>query len=206
VLGLPSYGYVSRSYAERLKTRFLDTKTGHLWHQHEDSEKHHHHSPMGVDSWHDHDGGWGWHNHNGSDDDGGEYDDDNDDGDGWHSEIPIPTDPTASRPVIVDDSENQVQFRELVRQGALAKTTDSMGKVKYIASGGFERRWDSCSETPFLRSTGAGQIITYDDSESLSLKARFARDAGLLGVNVFDVHGDTDDGHLLHAIREAMGL
>jgi hypothetical protein len=29
---------------------------------------------------------------------------------------------------------------------------------------------------------------------------------GMMGVNIFDVHGDTEEHHLINAIRGAMGL
>ncbi|RXW24650.1 hypothetical protein EST38_g1252 [Candolleomyces aberdarensis] len=203
VLGLPSYGYVQRSSSERLRTRWHQLRRNHRWHEHEDSEKHHDHQP-GGDWW----GNWG-HGHSGGDDD------DNDDGSGSSGDDnddehsgppPLPANPGGGTPVIVDDSDNQVQFRELVEQGALVLSRRADGAIQYVGGGGFERRWDSCSETPFLRSTASGQIITYDDPESLALKARFAKDVGMLGINIFDIHGDTDGAHLIDAIRDAMKM
>ena len=71
---------------------------------------------------------------------------------------------------------------------------------------GFVRLWDACSSTPYLRSATAGQVISYDDPQSLEMKATFARYAGLRGVNMFDAHGDTDAGDLVDAIRRGLGL
>ncbi|EKM59129.1 glycoside hydrolase family 18 protein [Phanerochaete carnosa HHB-10118-sp] len=71
---------------------------------------------------------------------------------------------------------------------------------------GFVRLWDACSSTPYLRSTAAGQVVSYDDPQSLEMKAVFARYAGLLGVNMFDAHGDTDAGDLVDAVRRGLGL
>lgn len=76
----------------------------------------------------------------------------------------------------------------------------------YEGWSGFARLWDNCSDTPFLRSAGAKQVIPYDDAVSLALKAAFAVQSGLLGVNMFDVHGDTDDWELTDALRQALGL
>ncbi|KAF8974431.1 glycoside hydrolase [Flammula alnicola] len=109
-------------------------------------------------------------------------------------------------------SDSQVQFRELIKQGALvaqpSTASDGNGTAEhtFIASGGFERRWDDCSGTPYLRSTSSGQIITYDDPESLGMKAAFAKDVGMLGVNLFDVHGDTDQWDLTDSVRKSVGL
>jgi len=103
------------------------------------------------------------------------------------------------------DSEGQVQFRELVQQGVLVQTIDHVEGV-YTASGGFETLWDGCSGTPYLRSPLSRQIITYDSPLSLAMKATFAKKVGMLGVNVFDVHGDTDRWDLVDSIRKALNL
>lgn len=96
----------------------------------------------------------------------------------------------------------QVQFRALVAQGALVKSTSE--EAQYVGGGGFERDWHHCSSTPWLRSNQSGQIITYDDPQSLTMKAQFAKDVGLLGVCMWDVHGDTDDWALTDALRKGL--
>ena len=141
VLGLPSYGYISTSQAERLRTRSS--------------------RPDSIKV---------------IDEDGG--------------------------------SDSQVQFRQLVSQGVLVRSLPphGNGSPSISSSGGFERRWDTCSATPFLRSTSSGQIITYDDPESLGMKAAFARQVGMLGVNMFDIHGDSDECDLIDSIRKSLDL
>ena len=148
VLGLPSYGYISTSHAERLRTRSAFNSKRQA--RQSDSVK-----------------------------------------------------------VVNEDggSDSQVQFRQLVDQGALVRSQhDGNGTPTFSPSGGFERRWDTCSATPFLRSVSSGQIITYDDPESLSMKAAFAHQVGMLGVNLFDIHGDTDEWDLTDPIRKSLGL
>ena len=49
-------------------------------------------------------------------------------------------------------------------------------------------------------------MISYDDTESLAMKAKWVKEMGMMGVNTWDVHGDTDDLVLVKATREAMGL
>lgn len=98
----------------------------------------------------------------------------------------------------------QVQFRELVRQNVLCE--DPAGPGTYVGCGGFTRGWDACSSTPFLRSDRETQIVTYDDPQSLFLKSAFAKQHGLLGVNLFDVHGDTDKWELVDILRQGLGL
>ena len=97
----------------------------------------------------------------------------------------------------------QVQFRELIRQGVLCR--DATSPERYVGCGGFTREWDPCSSTPYLRSE-AGQVITYDDAQSLELKSAYAKQSGLLGINIFDVHGDTNEWELLDSLRLGLGL
>lgn len=101
-------------------------------------------------------------------------------------------------------NDGQVQFRELVRQGVLCRDPTSPGG--YVGSGGFTRKWDACSSTPFLHSETTGQIITYDDAQSLELKSAYAKQSGLLGINIFDIHGDTNEWELLASIQRGLGL
>ena len=75
---------------------------------------------------------------------------------------------------------------------------------EFAGARGLRREWDGCSSTPFLR--GAGQVVAYDDPASLALKAQLAARAGMRGVNLFDVHGDTDAGDLADALRRGLGL
>lgn len=98
----------------------------------------------------------------------------------------------------------QVQFRELVRQGVLCR--DPASPEHYVGCGGFTREWDTCSSTPFLHSEAGGQVITYDDAQSLELKSAYAKQSGLLGINIFDVHGDTNEWELLRSLRMGLGL
>jgi len=120
----------------------------------------------------------------------------------------------------------QAQFRSLVSQGVLqyaphessnSTSSSSSAPTRMIVDGreidslytgwsGFTRYWDNCSSTPFVRSGAADQVVAYDDPLSLGLKAAFARDAGMLGVNLFDVHGDTDQWDLTDALRGGLGL
>ena len=78
--------------------------------------------------------------------------------------------------------------------------------ASFEGAGGFSRHWDVCSSTPYLRSEFAEQIITFDDPQSLGLKAAWAKEAGILGVNLFDAHGDTDDWDLVDSLRKGLGI
>jgi len=76
--------------------------------------------------------------------------------------------------------------------------------ASFEGAGGFTRHWDLCSSTPYLRSQFAEQIITFDDPQSLGLKAAWVKEAGILGVNIFDIHGDTDDWDLVDSLRKGL--
>jgi chitinase len=80
------------------------------------------------------------------------------------------------------------------------------GGTAYGGCGGFERGWDACSGTPFLRSAAAGQLVAYDDPASIRAKAALAHARALRGVNFFDVHGDVDEWALVDAARRGLGL
>lgn len=128
-------------------------------------------------------------------------------------------------------ADGQVQFRGLVEQGILqyspqepyeghaedASADGSGAPTRYSVNGkeidslydgwsGFTRGWDECSSTPFLRSGSADQVVTYDDPLSLGMKAAFVQGVGLLGVNMFDISGDTDQWDLTDAVRKGLGL
>ncbi|KAG2042312.1 glycoside hydrolase family 18 protein [Suillus americanus] len=106
----------------------------------------------------------------------------------------------ARRTTVNADGDNQIQFRDLVTKGVLQRNND--GTYAAVPSSGFQRSWDKCSATPFLHSNT--QTIPYDDPESLAMKGAFAKKTGMLGVNMFDVHGDTDQWDLITATRNSL--
>ncbi|KAJ7044469.1 glycoside hydrolase family 18 protein [Mycena alexandri] len=111
----------------------------------------------------------------------------------------------ASNVRLIGDGD-QIQFRDLVQQRALVRSSarDNFGPI-FNSAGGFTRYWDKCSSTPFLRSPSARQVVTYDDPQSLGMKAEFVKRMGMCGVNLFDVHGDTDKWDLTDSIRRGLG-
>lgn len=115
----------------------------------------------------------------------------------------------------------QIQFRDLLGQAILkysSSSSSSSSSSDTLSSNGysipnhfrgtnaFTRYWDSCSNTPFLRSEKAGQVISYDDPQSLELKGMLVKQFGLGGVNMFDVSGETDHWDLVDAVRRGLGL
>ncbi|KAI0661066.1 glycoside hydrolase [Cubamyces menziesii] len=208
VLGVPSYGYISRSSASLLRTRSLGTpRARFLWEARRRQRRHRrrtqrHRAARSQVL-------------------------------GWVSALVdktkeklLPPGKTATRVVNEDGGtdDGQVQFRELVRQGIVQPYLDASNtspaqsealraavenrepRALFAGSSGFTRGWDACSSTPFLHSAAAEQVVAYDDPVSLEMKAEFARAAGMRGVNMFDVHGDTDEGDLVDALRRGLGV
>jgi chitinase len=79
----------------------------------------------------------------------------------------------------------QYAMKELISEGLLS-SNELSGK------GGYQRVWDSCTQTPFLFSKTKKHLITYEDSKSTAQKVAWARKKGLAGVMVFDTTGFTD--------------
>ncbi|KAK0230974.1 glycoside hydrolase family 18 protein [Armillaria fumosa] len=104
--------------------------------------------------------------------------------------------------LVTDDGEKQGQTRfcSLIKQGALVPE-DAQGQQKFVGSSGFTRHWDECSSTPFLRSADTNQLVSYDDPESIGLKAEFVKKNEMRGINMWELTGDTLDNILINAVR-----
>ena len=73
---------------------------------------------------------------------------------------------------------------------------------KYENKGGFKRYWDAIADAPYLYNATDSLFISYDDSESLTLKTKYAKEAGLGGVMFWQLTNDTNDYILLDAIYQ----
>ncbi|KAL7282344.1 hypothetical protein ACG7TL_003814 [Trametes sanguinea] len=95
---------------------------------------------------------------------------------------------------------------DVARSEAVRMSVESAEpRAVFAGTSGFARGWDLCSSTPFLHSDAARQVVAYDDPVSLEMKAQLAREAGMRGVNMFDVHGDTDEWDLADALLRGLG-
>ncbi len=68
---------------------------------------------------------------------------------------------------------------------------------------GFARYWDSDSQVPYLYNASERQFLSYEDSESVAAKARYARAKGLQGVMFWNELNDPS-GELLRCIDQAL--
>ncbi|KJA24938.1 glycoside hydrolase family 18 protein [Hypholoma sublateritium FD-334 SS-4] len=94
----------------------------------------------------------------------------------------------------------QIAFKDIVKAGALVKKSDG----NYGQAGGFTMAWDNCSDTPFLYNKAQTTVVTYDDTWSLADKAKFAKSNGMAGCCTWSL--DQDDGLTLQkAIYTALG-
>jgi chitinase len=72
----------------------------------------------------------------------------------------------------------------------------------YVGQNGYTRYWHDGAQAPWLYSPSAGVFISYDDPESLALKADYVREWGLGGVMFWEL--SADDGSLLEAIHSGL--
>jgi chitinase len=71
-----------------------------------------------------------------------------------------------------------------------------------IGHEGYVRHWDERALAPWLWNAATRSFITYDDPESIVLKARFARQLG--GVMLWELSQDAADHALLDAIVQGL--
>lgn len=67
--------------------------------------------------------------------------------------------------------------------------------------GKYRRHWHDEAKVPWLYDEKAGVTISYDDEESMRIKARYVADGGLGGVMAWELSGDDAKGTLLGALH-----
>ena len=70
---------------------------------------------------------------------------------------------------------------------------------------GFERHWDPIAKAPFLWNPASHTFISYDDPESLRIKAQFVRDHRLGGIMYWE-HSHDPEEELLDVLNNALGM
>jgi chitinase len=74
--------------------------------------------------------------------------------------------------------------------------------AKYI--GKYERHWNDEAKVPWLFDAKSGLMISYDDPQSIKLKAAYAREHKLGGVMIWELSGDDGQGTLMAAARDGL--
>lgn len=68
----------------------------------------------------------------------------------------------------------------------------------------FTRFWHEQAHVPWLYDADSKTMITYDDPESLTEKAEYAREYGLAGIMIWELSQDSDDAALLRTTYETL--
>ena len=99
--------------------------------------------------------------------------------------------------------ETEFPYNSLFSTGAL---TYSNGI--YAGAGGYKRYWNAAAQVPYLYSATAKRFITYDDSESMRVKANYANQVGLGGLMFWELSEDVTSGatSLLDTIYDRVHL
>ena len=62
------------------------------------------------------------------------------------------------------------------------------------------RMWDNVSKVPYLVNSAGSMVLTYDDAESVALKAAYVKEKGLLGAMYWNIEADDANWTLSKAI------
>jgi chitinase len=71
----------------------------------------------------------------------------------------------------------------------------------YVDENGWERHWDDDAKAPYLERDG--DVLSYDDPESIRHKVRYLRETGLRGVMYWE-YGHDRSGELLAAMADGL--
>ncbi|MCC3356339.1 glycosyl hydrolase family 18 protein [Bacillus sp. REN16] len=74
-------------------------------------------------------------------------------------------------------------------QGSGSATYGKIMREDYV-NNGYERFWDEGTQTPYLFNAEQSIFITYDDPESLQIKANYIRERGLGGAMIWEISQD----------------
>ena len=75
----------------------------------------------------------------------------------------------------------------------------------FIGKGGFVRYWDTRAQAPYLWNSASRVFISYDDPQSIALKARYVLQHRLGGVMFWELSQDHDD-ELLDVIDRGLAI
>ncbi len=73
-------------------------------------------------------------------------------------------------------------------------------KQEFLDKPGWQRHWHPVAQTPWLYNAADKVFISYEDPDSIRLRADYARDQKLRGVFTWELTGDDDQASLLKAM------
>lgn len=71
-------------------------------------------------------------------------------------------------------------------------------------AGTYQRFWHEAAQVPWLYAADTGTMISYDDPESLGIKASYARESGFGGIMFWELSQDSEDSALLRSIYQTL--
>ena len=83
---------------------------------------------------------------------------------------------------------------------------DNFVYYKDIVKGSFLDQWDEKAKVPYLTDADGTMVLSYDDEESIGLKADYVKEKGLKGAMYWDVEGDDANWTLSKAIASRLNL
>jgi chitinase len=89
-------------------------------------------------------------------------------------------------------------------QGALAPGTFDYRELREKYIGVYPRHWEDLAQAAWLYDSVSRTMISYDDPQTVGLKAAYARQHGLGGLMIWQIAGDDRDFSLLNAIQKEL--
>lgn len=75
-------------------------------------------------------------------------------------------------------------------------------REKYEGKNGFVRYWDPVAKAPYLYDAADSLFISYEDTASVKMKTKYAKENGLGGIMFWQLRLDTENDGLLNAIYQ----
>ena len=75
--------------------------------------------------------------------------------------------------------------------------------ASHIASGNWTYHWDDTAKAPYIFKAGTGDLVSYDNADSVKAKGAYVRSNSLAGLFAWEIDGD--NGDILNAMHEGLG-
>ena len=81
---------------------------------------------------------------------------------------------------------------------------DELDYNEIVELTGYTKCWDDVAKVPYLTDYSGTMVLSYDDEISISLKADFVKEKGLLGAMYWDIEADDSDWTLGKAVAASL--
>ena len=96
---------------------------------------------------------------------------------------------------------NSGRFQKFTREGGFITWRDIVHTR--LNNPDWQRHWDAEAQVPWLWNPGERRMISYDDPQSLAIKAEYVKQQGLGGIMYWEQRGD-DNEQLLDVLHKAL--